>query len=208
MKDIQNKRRKILVFDFDGTISNFKEIDSKIIFELFSDSSLVKFLDKILWWVNEKDIIRNSMLLLKLRILVYSFISATNFYYNLCEYKRRYFFYSCSSLRNVIDLLEEISKTTKVIVLSNNSFTRGIACRNIRVKYTSSKKKYIKELSKHRDIPYMIGNNLSDDILVAKFLKIKSIYVGKSFFVRILGRPSYSFYNIEECLNFFKEDQI
>ncbi len=71
MKDIQNKRREILVFDFDGTISNFKEIDSKIIFELFNNSSLVKFLDKILWWVNEKDIIRNSMLLLKLRILVY-----------------------------------------------------------------------------------------------------------------------------------------
>ena len=207
MKDIQNKRRKILVFDFDGTISNFKEIDSKIIFELFSDSSLVKFLDKILWWVNEKDIIRNSMLLLKLRILVYSFISATKFSYNLREYKRRYFFYSCSSLRNVIDLLEEISKTTKVIVLSNNSFTRGIACRNLRVKYTSSKKKYIKELAKHRDIPYMIGNNLLDDILVARLLKIKSIYIGRSLFVRIFGKPSYSFYNIEECLNFFKEGQ-
>lgn len=207
MKDIQNKRRKILVFDFDGTISNFKEIDAKIIFELFNKSSLVKFLDRILWWVNEKDIIRNSMLLFKLRILIYSFISATNFSYNLCEYKRRYFFYSCSSLRNVIDLLDEISKTNKVIVLSNNSFTRGITCKNLKVKYTSSKKKYIKELAKHRDIPYMIGNNLSDDILVAKFLKIKSIYVGKSFFVRILGRPSYSFSSIEECLNFFKKYQ-
>ena len=69
--------------DIDGTINTFKTVDCRIIAELFGHHRQVLFCDRILWKINDLDLISNSMHIFKLRILIYSILSFSSFLENM-----------------------------------------------------------------------------------------------------------------------------
>ena len=69
-----------ILFDLDGTITNFEELDNRIIREeIFKDCPIVVAIDKIAWKVNRLDLIKNTTIMLKLRLFVYSLIAGSSY---------------------------------------------------------------------------------------------------------------------------------
>lgn len=55
---IQNSN--LLIIDLDGTLINFEKIDNEIIKKIFGDNFIISMVDKILWKVNNLDLIANG----------------------------------------------------------------------------------------------------------------------------------------------------
>lgn len=195
------RKKKTIVFDLDGTISDFENIDHEIVNEIFPNSKIVKLIDRIAWCINRKDIIKNTMLILMIRLALYSFISCKSLKKVFNKYRQEYFFKTYKDLRKIYPRLEELSKKYRIRIISNNKYSSGIKYKKIKVRYMSSKLNFIRCLKKNRhNILYIIGNNLCDDILVAKSLNDKSIYVGKNSFVRFIADESFD--NISRVIDY------
>lgn len=181
-KNTNPVKQEAIIFDLDGTITDFRTIDSEIISSMFS-SKIVLFLDRVLWRINETDILKNTMLILKIRLFLYSIFSGKSYFKILNNYRREYFFKTYNEFRKKYEVLKSLSKRYVVIILSNNEFSKGVKYQEISTINSSSKYSSILKLMKIYDIKYFVGNNLIDDVLSVKGTNIKSIYVGKNSFV-------------------------
>lgn len=181
-KNTNPVKQEAIIFDLDGTITDFKSIDHEIISSMFT-SKIILFLDRVLWRINETDILKNTMLILKIRLFLYSIFSGKNYFKILEKYKQEYFFKTYNEFRKKYKLLKSLNESYAVIILSNNEYSKGVNYQGISV--TSSRSKYtsILKLMRKYDIKYFVGNNLFDDIFTVKGTNIKSIYVGKNNFV-------------------------
>lgn len=195
-KNTDPARKEAIIFDLDGTITDFRLIDNEIITDMFK-SKFVLFLDKILWRINEQDVLKNTMIFLKIRLLLYSIFSGKNYAKIMKRYREEYFFKTYSEFRKMYELLLVIAKRYEVIILSNNEFSKGIEYGKITVTNSKSKHLSLLKFMKTYDIKYFVGNNLLDDILTVKGTSIRSIYVGKS---RVVSAFAYDTCDILEFL--------
>ena len=195
-------KKKTIVFDLDGTLSDFERIDHEIIEKLFPNSKLVKFVDKIAWFVNKKDILKNTMPILILRLVLYAIISGKNVKEILNMYRQQYFLKTYDSLKKIYPQLVTLYSKYRVRIISNNKYSKGIQYKKSKVKYMNSKLKFVNCLKKNNhDIVYVVGNNLCDDILTAKLSNNKSIYIGKNKFIKFISNETFE--NINSVIDFF-----
>ena len=195
-KNTDPARKEAIIFDLDGTITDFRLIDNEIITDMFK-SKFVLFLDKILWRINEQDVLKNTMIFLKIRLLLYSIFSGKNYVKIMKRYREEYFFKTYSEFRKMYELLIVIAKRYEVIILSNNEFSKGIEYGKITVTNSKSKHLSLLKFMKTYNIKYFVGNNLLDDILTVNGTSIRSIYVGKS---RVVSAFAYDTCDIFEFL--------
>lgn len=199
-------KKSVLVFDLDGTIfEEFLERDKVHIKRIFNNNKAVLFIDSIARFINSFDIIKNSMIFLRLRLAVYSLFVSKTYSHIMAEYEK---WYKEEVLVSIISQIEELMYLSEyeIIILSNNLFSKGIEfskdkirCR-ISLITSSDKYKSLKKIQKERHIKFMIGNNFSDDILPSMILNISNIYLGKSRLVKIFAK--YTFSNLKEIIKF------
>lgn len=195
------KNKKTIVFDLDGTLSNFEKIDHKIIEMIYGNSRIVMLLDKFLWSINRFEILKNTMWLLKFRLALYSIITRKNIEENFKKYHIEYFTLTYHDIKyNYENYLKRLRKKYKIRILSNNMFAKGLEYSGLRVICNTSKSKHIKIFKKYHDTEYIVGNNLLDDILVGSIKGIKTIYLGKNEFVKIFS--TMDFRDIEKLTNY------
>lgn len=194
------ERKKLILIDLDGTMYDFKIHDNKIIKEMFGRYILVMFLDRVLWYVNNLDLISNKFYIFKIRIFIYSVLSFSSFKENISKYAKKYQEYVKGDFfNNYTKYIKKLNKDdVRVVFVTNNPITKYLEkCFNVKVIVFKSNNKSIPLLLKDNDIVLVIGNNFSDDILTSykvngyyqKMLtdkKTKSIYVGKSKIVKFL----------------------
>lgn len=171
-----------ILFDLDGTITNFEELDNKIIREeIFKDCPIVVAIDKIAWKVNRLDLIKNTTIMLKLRLFVYSLIAGISYKKVFDEYSKGYVEYSRKEIlkhKKLIKALKE--KGYHIIVLSNNKMADNLFLEEAEISSVNSKFREIRKIKEYCYIKYFVGNNLMDDIVPAFLYNVKSVYVGKS----------------------------
>lgn len=180
--------KSIILFDVDGTVTNFERIDHLAISKCFRTSKIVVWLDKLLWCINRLDLVANNFPLFKLRIWIYSVLSFSNYKANLKMYETVY----------VEETKKEIAKyyadeherlkclNMEIRFLSNNQLDTSTSSYIITVK---NKGKYVmKNIYGKYDIVYVVGNNWSDDVRLGLKLRKKNkttraVYIGKSRFL-------------------------
>ena len=195
------KNKKTIVFDLDGTLSNFEKIDNQIIDMLYGNSKIVMLLDKFLWSINRFEILKNSMWLLKFRLIIYSIFAGKNIEESLKKYHIEYFTLTYHDIKyNYENYLKRLKNKYKIRILSNNMFAKGLEYSGLRVICNTSKRKHIKVFKKYHDMDYIVGNNLFDDIFTGSMKGIKTIYLGKSEFVKIFS--TMDFRDIEELTKY------
>lgn len=194
-------KKKTIVFDLDGTLSDFERIDHEIIEKLFPNFKLVKFVDKIAWFVNKKDVLKNTMPILILRLGFYAVMSGKNVKKVLNMYRQEYFFKTYDAISKIYQQLLPLYNKYRIRIISNNKYSKGIQYKKAKVKYMSSKLKFVNCLKKNNhDIIYVVGNNLCDDVLTAKLSNNKSIYIGKNKFIKFISNEKFD--NINDVINF------
>lgn len=175
----------IILFDVDGTVTNYERIDNLAVSKCFGNSKIVVGLDKLLWKINRWDIIPNNFQLFKLRIWMYSVLSLSNYDSKLKEYESIYVSETKKAVNNCYNGIYEKLKHLKIEMrlLSNNQLDTSANPYIISVK---NKKKYVMEhiCGKYTNI-YVVGNNWSDDIKFGLKLKSKNlnacpVYIGES----------------------------
>lgn len=180
MKDLG----KVFV-DIDGTINAFKTVDCRIIVELFGHHRQVLFCDRILWKINDLDLISNSMRIFKLRILIYSILSFSSFLENMKSYERLYHAYTIKEVEENYRLhLKRLEELGYQVLLVTHSEFASIFHTKFSIEIPKKKPKFIKESYKKEKVSYMIGNNYCDDLKLPVKLGIKTIYIGKSRLVK------------------------
>lgn len=191
----EKKRKSLIVIDVDGTIINFKRIDNIIIRDIYGKSKIVTFIDKLLWKINSLDVISNNIIILNLRILLYSIISFINPFKAFILYSFKYEELAKREVtKNLLNNIEYLKTLADEVVFATHDFHAYCLEKvlNTRV-ITKNKKYFIPKLYKKYDIKYVIGNNYIDDILPGKKLKkekgqnTKVVYIGKS---KLLKRVS------------------
>ncbi len=204
--------KPLIIIDIDGTITNFREIDRKIIYKLFQKNPIVMLLDQLLWKINSLDYITNSFWIFKFRIYIYSLLSFSSFKIRISEYKKEYL---KESKKDFDIYLKEYHSVLKnlgldILLLSHDEF----ACYLGReVHSVKNKKKYVlKNIYGKYDIVYMVGNNYMDDIKLGLQLRkkrkklkdtnsIKVVYIGKSKYLIdwiLLPKGIYVYDNIRD----------
>lgn len=181
--------REAIIFDFDGTLTQFRKIDNEIIETIFKGHKVMLFIDSFLWIINGLGIIGNSMLGLKIRLYLYALFSfkTTKRYINvLVRYEEMYIALSSNIKEETLNSLRKIKEKYKVVIISNNFFAKGIVVDGIKVDYAYKKKKLFKEERNKNDVAYIVGDNLFDDYMNSK--NTPFIYVGNSFIVRFIIR--------------------
>lgn len=196
-----------IVFDIDGCLFDFKKFDNQFISKNFKRNRLILVLDKLLWKVNGLDFIKNTEHLLKIRFMIYCFISIKSYKYIINKYKLEY----QESLKNdlicnakkVIVWLKRLNYNS--ILITNNSASKKIAedvldcfC-YIPNNFAKNKKQLYLVLKDNYDIQYIVGNNYMDDLKVAKKLGIKSIYMGNSV-LKNFFKIDYTIISINEVI--------
>ena len=186
----------VIVFDLDGTVTDFRKIDNKIIRNhIFKNHKLTLALDKIAWKINEQDIIKNTTLMLKFRLLLYSLISGSNFKAVFEEYKVMYTELTMKEILKRLPYFKSLEeKGYHVIIISNNKITDRILIKSVEIYSTRSKILALENLQESCFIRLMVGNNLLDDIIPSYFHGIDYRYVGKK--LKFLNRRRIS--DIEE----------
>lgn len=180
-------KRRAIIFDFDGTLTQFRRIDNEIIETIFDGHKIMLFIDRFLWIINGLGIIGNSMLGLKIRLYLYALFSfkTTKRYLNvLLRYEEMYIALSSNIKEETLNSLRKIKEKYKVVIISNNFFAKGIAVDGIKVEYAYKKKNLFKEERNKNDVAYIVGDNLFDDYTNSK--KTPFVYVGSSFVVRLI----------------------
>lgn len=194
----EKKKRRLLVFDFDGTFfENFFEIDRKIISEVFKNK-LVFFVDNVARKVNNLGIVKNTTRVFKLRIFTYSILSFKSYFKVKDEYKRLYIDEARKAVRNLqkffntkypskfyhhslVNGHEDTVNKIEYIIISNNEFSASINSEcQILVGHSKLKLlKEIKDIFNNYEI-CMIGDSILDDIIPAKLLGIDYIHVARN----------------------------
>ena len=193
--------KKTIVFDLDGTLSNFEEIDHIIIDLIYGDSKFVMSLDKFLWKINRLEILKNSMWVLKFRLIIYSIFSKKRIKKCLNEYRLEYFMRTYNDLRQNYDsYIYCLKEKYNVRVISNNIFAKGLEYNGMKVFCNTSKIRYLRHLKKRNNIEYVVGNNLLDDILTGKLTSAKAIYLGKNPFVKFFSTKNFT--SLDEVTNY------
>lgn len=180
--------KSIILFDVDGTITNFEKIDNKAIRTCFEKSKFVMAMDKALWQINKLDVIANNFPLFKFRIWIYSLISFSNYKQNMEKYEKIYVEETKSEMSNYFTMQHERLNELGVDIrfLSNNQLDMSTSPNIISVR---NKKKYVKDnIYGKYDIVYVVGNNWSDDVKLGLDLRKKTkltmpVYIGKSKFL-------------------------
>lgn len=191
--------KNLIISDFDMTFFNFKEVDNKIIKEIFENYKFVLFIDNLLWKVNSLGIIGNSMNGLKLRFLIYSILT---FFTGHIKYDKIFSKYEFMYKRLVMKkykrkvwLINQIEKKGyKFIILTNNRFASELGISDII--YTKSKKKYLKKCRPK----YLVGDNFWDDYRSLP-RGSKYINVGGGVLSKINSKKIRSIKNLYEIFN-------
>lgn len=154
--------KNLIISDFDMTFFNFKEIDNKIINEIFEKHKFILFVDKFLWKINSLGIIGNSMNGLKFRFFIYSIITFFTGYikynYIFSKYEFRYKELAMKKYKRKRWLIKKIQrKGYQFFILTNNKFASELGISD--VIYTESKRRFLKKCRPE----YLIGDNFWDD---------------------------------------------
>lgn len=212
-------RRNIIFVDVDGTLIDFKSIDKQIIDNIYSDSKLVKFIDRILWWFNDFDLIGYSNAIFYARIFLYSILSKRKFKKSLVEYK---YWYSKLAKKQITSefkntLLDLEKNNYQVCVITRNMYA---ACLSELLEKTvhvvKDKKVFYAKLCYNYRVSHIIGNNYMDDIVSCYLLNlmykkrgirkaVTPVYIGKSKVVRkIVKKEVKCFENFNTCIEYLK----
>jgi len=187
-----NENKKTIIFDLDGTLSDFEAIDHKIIDLIYGNFKFVMFLDKLLWSINRLDILKNNFFILKLRLIVYSILSKKRISEAMNYYRIEYFTRTYRDLKyNYENYLKTLKMKYKIVILSNNMYAKGLCYKGVKVVCNTSKLRYIMHLKKHHNIAFIIGNNMFDDIFSSNFVNIYSIYIGSNPVVKIFAKKNF-----------------
>lgn len=177
--------KSIILFDVDGTVTNFERIDNIAVFKCFKTSKIVMWLDKLLWCINRLDLIANNFPLFKFRIWIYSLLSFSNYKANLKVYETVYVEETKKEIAKYYASQHERLKRLNMEIrfLSNNQLDTSTSSYIITVK---NKGKYVmKNICGKYDIVFVVGNNWSDDVRLGLKLRKKNkttrpVYIGKS----------------------------
>lgn len=177
--------KSIILFDVDGTVTNFERIDNIAVSKCFKTSKIVMWLDKLLWCINRLDLIANNFPLFKFRIWIYSLLSFSNYKANLKVYETVYVEETKKEIAKYYASQHERLKRLNMEIrfLSNNQLDTSTSSYIITVK---NKGKYVmKNICGKYDIVFVVGNNWSDDVRLGLKLRKKNkttrpVYIGKS----------------------------
>ena len=191
--------KNLIISDFDMTFFNFKEVDNKIIKEIFENHKFVLFIDNLLWKVNSLGIIGNSMKGLKLRFFIYSLLTFFTGYIKYDEifskYESMYKKLVMKKYKRKLWLIKQIEKKGyKFVILTNNRFASELGISDII--YTKSKKKYLKKCRPK----YLVGDNFWDDYRSLP-KGSKYINVGGGVLSKIRSKKIRSIKNLYEIFN-------
>lgn len=196
-----------IIFDLDGTITDFEKIDNRIIREeIFSNCNIVLAIDKLAWDFNRLDILKNTTIMLKLRLFLYSILSKVEYSKVLNRYNDLYLRYSKQYILKHKKLIKFLkAKGYHIIVLSNNKLADNLYLEEAEITSVNSKLKALQKLKKYCDIECFVGNNLMDDIIPAKANAIVPIYRGRSPLKKVLKKFKILTIPKIECLKKFKK---
>lgn len=196
-------KKSAVAFDLDGTIfEEFLDRDKFFIDKIFKNNYIVFLIDRLARKVNSFDIIKNSMAFLKLRLAIYSLFSNKKYSEIINQYEKWYRSEVKEAIACNIGKLK--NRRYKIIVLSNNLFSKNLSLKtgDFLLLTTKSKFKTLKKIKEEYNILFMVGNNMSDDILPANMLNIPTIYLGKNKFVKLFSK--FSFQDFETILKFLR----
>lgn len=207
-----SNKKSLVVVDLDGTLINFKSIDNKIINELFGKNYVVRFLDRILWKINELDYFSNCYAIFNIRIKIYAMFSKYTNSEIMGIYGDRYIELALNETVSGYNHIKSLrGENSEVIIVTHNVFAdrlnKYVSC--VPIIFSLNKKKYFtEELLKKYNIIYLIGNNYTDDIKAAYAVKAFPIYIGKSKLVKklIKGRGKIVD-NIKGAIDFIKTNR-
>ena len=101
----------------------------------------------------------------------------------------------------------ELAGISKILNVSVDLLLKDFKFDNdIIILFDNSKEKIIKKIIKEKDFFCFIGNNYFNDIYTSYKFNIKSVYVGKSKFVKKLKKVKLSCDNIFEALDILSEE--
>ncbi len=198
--------KRFTIVDLDGTIyKKFKLDDKNIISKMFENNILINIVNNFLWAINSLDYFTNNMFILNLRFRIFAIISFKSLDEIKKEYQWRYRNLLKLNLQSKEDILQEISKTYNIIIVTSNKYAIKVLIKkfNYDVIYAAnynSRLRQIKEKHITKNISYIVGNNYNDDILLAKKIKASSIYVGNSLIKK--------FFNANHCISDFDYNLI
>lgn len=153
-----------VISDFDMTFFNFKQVDNKIIATIFYGHKFVLIVDKFLWKINSLGIIGNSMKGLKLRFLIYSFLTILSTRYIkyidiFSIYEEMYKKLAKKKYQKKLWLINKIErKGYNFRILTNNKFASELDLPNII--YTKNKRVFLKDNKPE----ILLGDNYWDDL--------------------------------------------
>jgi hypothetical protein len=205
-----NAFKRYVIIDVDGTLyDKFSHDDKKIISKIFENNILVSLTDKILWAINALDFISNPMHLLKFRLYLYSILSCKNFHDVTENYKRRYQNLLLLNLQVKEKKLKQIDKRYNIVFVTSNEYAVEILSKKFKyqVIYAPdiiSRRKQIREKNLADDIEYIIGNNYTDDLFLAKRINAISVYVGQSV-VRKWFKADFNVLSFEKAAEILKD---
>lgn len=201
--------KKSIIIDVDGTLyDKFSHDDKKIIEAIFKNNFFIKIVDKLLWSINSLDYISNSMGMLKFRLMLYSILSLKSYYKVSLAYKHRYQRLLTLHLYTKALTLKRLSEMYEVILVTNNVYALNELYHNYHVLYAPNvlnRREQILTLHEDSSISYIIGNNFTDDIFLAKRHKIACIYVGNSI-LKNKYKANYNVLSFDEVIKIIKED--
>lgn len=201
--------KRSIIIDVDGTLyDNFSHDDKKIIEAIFKNNFLVKIVDKLLWSINSLDYISNSMGMLKFRLMLYSILSLKSYSQVSRSYKHRYQKLLTLHIYTKSLTLKRLSEDYDVILVTNNVYALNVLYHDYHVLYAPNvlnRREQILTLHSDSTISYIIGNNFTDDIFLAKRHNIPCIYVGNSI-LKNKYKATYNVLSFDEILKIVKED--
>ena len=155
-------KKNLIISDFDMTLFNFKEVDNRIIKEIFGKYRFVLLIDKFLWKINSLGIVGNSMKGLKVRLFIYSLLTLFTRYikYNdvFIKYEIMYKKLAMKKYKRKIWLIKKIQrKGYEFVILTNNKFASELGIPYIT--YSENKRKFLNKSKPE----FLFGDNFWDD---------------------------------------------
>jgi FMN phosphatase YigB (HAD superfamily) len=207
-----NTNKETIIIDLDGTLyDSFCEDDKRIISALFKDNLIVKFLDKILWFINSFDFISNSTWILNFRLTLYALLNLDLPKKHKEQYKIRYRNLLRAKLFEYDNMLKRISNKYTIVVVTSNNFSLDVLKHyKYFQKVIYAKDNYARFITMKNtlnsfNVKFVIGNNYMDDISTAKKLDRQSIYIGDSK-IKKCFKADYYLENFTKLYYFLKKN--